>query len=60
VHTGYGQEGRRKEQLGRPRGRYEDNVELHLRIIGRNDMDWTHLGQVKGNGWALLNVVMNL
>jgi hypothetical protein len=34
-----GVKARRKEPLGRPRSRWEDNIEIHLRDIGWDDMD---------------------
>jgi hypothetical protein len=36
-------EGRRP--LGRPRRRWEDNIEMDLREIGFVDVDWIHLAQ---------------
>jgi hypothetical protein len=36
-------EGRRP--LGIPRSRWEDNIKMDLREIGRGDVDWIHLAQ---------------
>jgi hypothetical protein len=51
-------EGRRP--LGRPRRRWEDNIEMDLREIGFGDMDWIHLAQDRDRWRALVNTVMNL
>jgi hypothetical protein len=51
-------EGRRP--LGRPRRRWEDNINMDLREIGFGDVDWIHWAQVRDRWWALLNMVMNL
>jgi hypothetical protein len=51
-------EGRRP--LGRPRRRWEDNIEMDLGEIGFWDVDWIHLAQDRGRWWALVNTVMNL
>jgi hypothetical protein len=34
-----------KRPLGRPRRRYEENIKLDHREIGREGVDWTGLGQ---------------
>jgi hypothetical protein len=51
-------EGRRP--LGRPRHRWEDNIEMDLREIGFGDVDWIHWAQDRYRWRALLNTVMNL
>jgi hypothetical protein len=51
-------EGRRP--LGRPRRRWEDNIEMNLGEIGFGDVDWIHLAQVRDTWRALVNTVMNL
>jgi hypothetical protein len=51
-------EGRRS--LGRPRRRWVDNIKMDLREIGWDDMDWIDLAQVRDQGRALVNTVMNL
>jgi hypothetical protein len=52
-------EGRRP--LGRPRRRWEDNINMYLREIRfGDDVDWIHLAQDKDWWRALVNTVMNL
>jgi hypothetical protein len=34
-----------KRPLGRPRGRWEDNITIDLREIGFGDVDWIHWTQ---------------
>jgi hypothetical protein len=51
-------EGRRP--LGRPRRRWEDNIEMYLREIGFGDVDWIHWAQDSDRWLALVNTVMNL
>jgi hypothetical protein len=42
-----------KRPLGRPRGRWVDNIKMDLRETGRDGMDWIGLAQD-------INTVMNL
>jgi hypothetical protein len=51
-------EGRRP--LGRPRRRWEDNIEMDLREIGFVDVDWIDLAQDRDRWRAVVNTVMNL
>jgi hypothetical protein len=51
-------EGRRP--LGRPRCRWEDNIEMVLREIRFGDVDWIHWAQDRDRWRALVNTVMNL
>jgi hypothetical protein len=51
-------EGRRP--LGRPRRRWEDNIEMDLREVGWGGMDWIELVQERDRLRALVNAVMNL
>jgi hypothetical protein len=51
-------EGRRP--VGRPRRRWEDNIEMDLREIEFGDVDWIHLAQDRDRWRALVNTVMNL
>jgi hypothetical protein len=51
-------EGRRP--LGRPRRRWEDNIKMGFRVIGRGGMDWIGLAQDRDQWRALVNTVMNL
>jgi len=50
----------RKRPLGRPRRRWEDNIEMDLQEVGWWGMDWDDLAQVRDRGRALVNAVMNL
>jgi hypothetical protein len=52
------QEGKRP--LGRPRCRWEDNINMDLQEIGWGSMDWTDLAQDRDQWRALVNTVMNL
>jgi hypothetical protein len=49
-----------KRPLGRPRRRWVDNIEIDLREIEWDGMDWIHLPQDRDQWRALLNTVMNL
>jgi hypothetical protein len=51
-------EGRRP--IGRPRRRWEDNIEMDLAEIWIGDVDWIHLAQDRDRWQALVNTVMNL
>jgi hypothetical protein len=46
--------------LGRPRRRWEDNIEMDLREIGFGDVDSIRLAQDRDRWRALVNTVMNL
>jgi hypothetical protein len=35
----------RKRQLGKPRRRWEDNIRMDVREIGRDVLYWMHLAQ---------------
>jgi hypothetical protein len=49
-----------KRPLGRPRRRWEDNIKIDIREIGRGGMDWIDLA-LDGDPWrALVNTVMYL
>jgi hypothetical protein len=48
-----------KRLVGRPRCRWEDNIELDLRI-GTDGENWIHLVQDRVQWWAFVNMVMNL
>jgi hypothetical protein len=39
---------------------YVDNIEMDLRELGWNDMDWIDLAQDRDQWRALVNTVMNL
>jgi hypothetical protein len=47
-----------KRPLRRSRRRWEDKIKMDINEIGRKDMDWVHLGQVRGHWEALVNTVM--
>jgi hypothetical protein len=49
-----------KRLLGGPRRRWEDNIKMDLRGIGRDSMDWIDLAQDRDQWRALVNTVMNL
>jgi hypothetical protein len=49
-----------KRPLGRPRRRWEDNIEMDHREIGWGGMAWIDLAQDRDQWWALVNKVMNL
>jgi hypothetical protein len=46
--------------MGRPRGRWEDNISVDLQNVRCGDMDWIELAQDRDSWWALMNAVMNL
>jgi hypothetical protein len=50
----------RRRPLGRPRRRWEDNIEMDLRKIGFGNVDWIHLAQDRDRWRAPVNTVMNL
>ena len=49
---------RKKEHSGRPRLRWEDNMDLQE--VGCGGMDWIELAKDRDRWRALVNVVMNL
>jgi hypothetical protein len=49
-----------KRTLGRPRRRWEDNIKLDLREVGRGGMDWIDLAQDRDRWRARVNAVMKL
>jgi hypothetical protein len=49
-----------KRALGRPRGRWVDNIKMNPREIGWSDMNWIDLAQDRGQWRALENTGMNL
>jgi hypothetical protein len=51
-------EGRRP--LGRPRRRWEDNIKMDLREVGREGADWIDLAQDRDRWRAVMYTVMNL
>jgi hypothetical protein len=49
-----------KRTLGRPRHRWEDNIEMDLQEVGCGGRDWIELAQDRDRWRALVNAVMNL
>jgi hypothetical protein len=49
-----------RRPLGRPRRRWEDNIEMDLGEVRFGDVDWIHLAQDRDTWRALMNTVMNL
>jgi hypothetical protein len=49
-----------KKPLGRPRRWWMDNVELNLREIGWDGMDWIDVAQNRDHLRSLVNTAMNL
>jgi hypothetical protein len=49
-----------KRPLGRPRRRWEDNINMDVREMGFGDVDWIHLAQDRDRWRAVVNTVMNL
>ena len=49
-----------KRPLGRPRHRWEDNIEMNLQEVGCGGMDWIELSQDRYSWRACESVVMDL
>jgi hypothetical protein len=49
-----------KKQLGRPRRRWEDSINMGFREVGCGVMDWIERAQDRDRWWALVSAVMNL
>jgi len=49
-----------KRPLGRPRHRWEDNINMDLQEVGFGGMGWIDLAQDRDRWQALVNAVMNL
>jgi len=49
-----------KRPLGRPRRRWEDNIEVGLQEVGCGSMEWIKLAQDRNRWQAVVNAVMNL
>jgi 3-oxoacyl-ACP reductase-like protein len=47
-----------KGPLGRPRGRWEDNIKMDLQEVGCGDLDWIELAENRDRWQALVNAVM--
>ena len=48
-----------KRPLGRPRRRWEDNIEMDRQEVGCGGMDWIDLAQDRERCRAVVNAVMN-
>ena len=48
-----------KRPLGRPRRRWEDNIQMELQKVGGGGGDWKELAQDRERWPALVNTVMN-
>jgi hypothetical protein len=49
-----------KRPLGRPRGRWKNNIKMDLQEAGCGNMDWIELAHDRDRWRALVNAVMNL
>ena len=48
-----------RRPLGRPRGRWEDNIKMDLQEVGCGVVDWIELAQDRDRWRTLVNAVMN-
>ena len=48
-----------KRPLGRPRRRWEDNIEIDVQEMGRSCGDWVELAKDRDRCRALVSTVMN-
>ena len=48
-----------KRPLGRPRPRWEDNINMYLQEVGCGGVNWIELAQDWETCLTLVNVVMN-
>ena len=49
-----------KRPCGKPRHRWEDNIKMNLKEVGRGGMDWIELAEDRDRWRTLVNAVMNL
>jgi hypothetical protein len=49
-----------KQATRRHWGRWENNIKIDLREIGRGELDWIHWAQNRDQWRHLVNTVMNL
>jgi len=59
AHMGEGR-GIYRVLVGRPKGRWEDNIKLDIREIGINGANWIQLAQDRVQWQTFVNSVMNL
>ena len=57
---GFGEKPEGKRPLGKPRRRWEDNINMDLQEVGFGGMEWIEMAQGRDRWWALLYAVMNL
>jgi hypothetical protein len=57
---GFGGKPEGKRPLGRPRRRWEDNIQMYILKVGCGGMDWIDLAQNRDRWRALVNEVKNL
>ena len=50
----------RERPVERPRGRWEDNINMDLQEVGCGGVGWIELAQDRNRWLALVNAVMNL
>jgi len=46
--------------LGRPRRRWENNIKMNFKKVGRGGMDWIELAQDRDRWRTLVTAVMNI
>jgi hypothetical protein len=49
-----------KRPLGRPKSRWKDNIQMDLKDIIWEDVDWSHLAQNRVHWQAVVSTVMNV
>jgi hypothetical protein len=49
-----------KRPLGRPKSRWADNIEMNLREVGWDGVDWIDMAQDRDQWMAFVNTVFNL
>ena len=57
---GFGGDTEGKRPLGRPRGRWDDNISIDLQEVGFGGLDWIELAEDRNRWLAFVNVVMNI
>jgi hypothetical protein len=49
-----------KRPVGRPRRRWEDNINMALQVVGCGCVDWIELALDRDSWRAVVNTVMNI